>query len=88
MIDFRLVTTTAWYNIITYSIIELILGWLQPLLDVIARDPTHVVSPMIANIIDETFQLKFSHHKLSAGYRFFVGGFDWGLQVSLLSLVH
>lgn len=65
-----------------YSILLLILGWLQPLLDVLARNSSHVVSPLIANICDDTFELRFPPGRLTSSYKFFIGGFDWNLQVS------
>ena len=52
-------------------------GWLEPLLDRIARDPTTVVCPVIDVIDDTTLEY---HWKDSGGVN--VGGFDWNLQVS------
>lgn len=51
-------------------------GWLEPLLDRIARDPTTVVCPVI-DVIDDT-SLEY-HWRDSGGVN--VGGFDWNLQV-------
>ena len=51
------------------------LGWLEPLLDRIARDPTTVVCPVI-DVIDDT-TLEYHWHD-SSGVN--VGGFDWNLQ--------
>jgi len=48
-------------------------GWLEPLLDRIARNSTNVVTPIIDVINDTTFQY---HH----GPGIAVGGFDWDLQ--------
>ena len=48
-------------------------GWLEPLLDRIARNSTIVVCPMIDIISDDTLQYQKS------GYTA-VGGFDWNLQ--------
>ena len=50
-------------------------GWLEPLLDRIARDPTTVVCPVI-DVIDDT-TLEYHWHD-SSGVN--VGGFDWNLQ--------
>jgi polypeptide N-acetylgalactosaminyltransferase len=51
-------------------------GWLEPLLDRIARDPTAVVCPVIDVINDKTFEY---HYRGEAG-AVNVGGFDWNLQ--------
>ncbi|MPC46541.1 Polypeptide N-acetylgalactosaminyltransferase 5 [Portunus trituberculatus] len=51
-------------------------GWLEPLLDRIARDSTNVVCPVIDVISDDTFQLRMSKAKDVQ-----VGGFSWGLIV-------
>ncbi len=51
-------------------------GWLEPLLDEIARDPTTVVCPVIDVINDKTFEY---HYRGEAG-AVNVGGFDWNLQ--------
>ncbi|XP_011700985.1 PREDICTED: putative polypeptide N-acetylgalactosaminyltransferase 9 isoform X2 [Wasmannia auropunctata] len=50
-------------------------GWLEPLLDRIARDPTTVVCPVIDVIDDSTLEY---HWRDSSGVN--VGGFDWNLQ--------
>ncbi|KAL6423576.1 hypothetical protein ACFW04_010251 [Cataglyphis niger] len=50
-------------------------GWLEPLLDRIARDPTTVVCPVIDVIDDTTLEY---HWRDSGGVN--VGGFDWNLQ--------
>lgn len=50
-------------------------GWLEPLLDRIARDPTTVVCPVIDVIDDTTLEYNFRD---SGGVN--VGGFDWNLQ--------
>lgn len=52
-------------------------GWLEPLLDRIARDPTTVVCPVIDVIDDATLEY---HWRDSGGVN--VGGFDWNLQVN------
>lgn len=49
-------------------------GWLEPLLDRIARDPTNVVCPVIEVINDDTFQVRSSKPRDAQ-----VGGFSWGL---------
>ncbi|XP_067001141.1 putative polypeptide N-acetylgalactosaminyltransferase 9 isoform X2 [Anabrus simplex] len=48
-------------------------GWLEPLLDRIARNSTTVVTPVIDVISDSTLEYKTSHG-------FSVGGFGWNLQ--------
>ncbi|XP_017752238.1 PREDICTED: putative polypeptide N-acetylgalactosaminyltransferase 9 isoform X2 [Eufriesea mexicana] len=50
-------------------------GWLEPLLDRIARDPKTVVCPVIDVIDDTTLEY---HWRDSGGVN--VGGFDWNLQ--------
>ena len=62
-------------------------GWLEPLLDRIARDPTTVVCPVIDVISDDTLEY------MEKGKTTYVniGGFDWNLQVNGLfsfCLVH
>ncbi|XP_016988752.1 putative polypeptide N-acetylgalactosaminyltransferase 9 isoform X2 [Drosophila rhopaloa] len=52
-------------------------GWLEPLLDRIARNSTTVVCPVIDVISDETLEY---HYRDSTGVN--VGGFDWNLQFS------
>ncbi|XP_004517479.1 putative polypeptide N-acetylgalactosaminyltransferase 9 isoform X2 [Ceratitis capitata] len=63
--------------VITYldSHCECTEGWLEPLLDRIARNNTTVVCPVI-DVIDDT-TLEF-HFRDSGGVN--VGGFDWNLQ--------
>ncbi|XP_037951358.1 putative polypeptide N-acetylgalactosaminyltransferase 9 isoform X1 [Teleopsis dalmanni] len=50
-------------------------GWLEPLLDRIARNSTTVVCPVIDVIDDTTLEY---HYRDSGGVN--VGGFDWNLQ--------
>lgn len=50
-------------------------GWLEPLLDRIAKDSTTVVCPVI-DVIDDT-TMEYHYHD-SGGVN--VGGFDWNLQ--------
>lgn len=50
-------------------------GWLEPLLDRIARNSTTVVCPVIDVIDDTTLEY---HWRDSSGVN--VGGFDWNLQ--------
>ena len=50
-------------------------GWLEPLLDRIARNKTNVVCPVIDVINDDTLEY---HYRDSGGVN--VGGFDWNLQ--------
>jgi polypeptide N-acetylgalactosaminyltransferase len=57
------------------SHIECTAGWLEPLLDRIARNTTTVVCPVI-DVIDDT-TLEYHYHD-STGVQ--VGGFDWNLQ--------
>lgn len=57
------------------SHVECTAGWLEPLLDRIARDTTTVVCPVI-DVIDDT-TLEYHYHD-STGVQ--VGGFDWNLQ--------
>ncbi|KAH8275515.1 hypothetical protein KR026_009415 [Drosophila bipectinata] len=52
-------------------------GWLEPLLDRIARNSTTVVCPVIDVISDDTLEY---HYRDSSGVN--VGGFDWNLQFS------
>ncbi|XP_068147212.1 putative polypeptide N-acetylgalactosaminyltransferase 9 isoform X1 [Drosophila tropicalis] len=52
-------------------------GWLEPLLDRIARNSTTVVCPVIDVINDDTLEY---HYRDSTGVN--VGGFDWNLQFS------
>ncbi|KAH8234309.1 hypothetical protein KR038_007247 [Drosophila bunnanda] len=52
-------------------------GWLEPLLDRIARNSTTVVCPVIDVINDDTLEY---HFRDSTGVN--VGGFDWNLQFS------
>ncbi|KAK0169649.1 hypothetical protein PV328_011750 [Microctonus aethiopoides] len=58
-------------------------GWLEPLLDRIARDPTIVVCPVIDVIDDTTLEY---HWRDSGGVN--VGGFDWNLQSLLVHIYH
>lgn len=50
-------------------------GWLEPLLDRIARNSTTVVCPVIDVIDEDTLAIHFDKKSVQ------VGGFDWGLQV-------
>jgi hypothetical protein len=54
---------------------NVITGWLEPLLDRIARDNSTVACPVIDGIADDTFAYN------GGGSSFQVGGFNWGLQV-------
>ncbi|CAN7985646.1 unnamed protein product, partial [Ixodes hexagonus] len=56
---------------------SVVAGWLEPLLDRIARNSTTVVCPVIDVISDSTFEY---HYRDSGGVN--VGGFDWNLQFS------
>lgn len=53
-------------------------GWLEPLLDRIARNSTTVVCPVIDVIDDKTLEFMWRDSGVVN-----VGGFDWNLQVSL-----
>ncbi|CAH1107252.1 unnamed protein product [Psylliodes chrysocephalus] len=69
--------TRATGSVLTYldSHCECATGWLEPLLDRIARDSTTVVCPVI-DVIDDT-TMEYHYHD-STGVN--VGGFDWNLQ--------
>ena len=54
-------------------------GWLEPLLDRIARNRSTVVCPVIDVIDDTTLEY---HWQRASGTS--VGGFDWNLQVRQL----
>ena len=56
------------------SHIEAAVGWLEPLLDRIARNSTTVVCPIIDIIDDATFEFQFQPAELLQ-----IGGFDWEL---------
>ncbi|XP_022917093.1 putative polypeptide N-acetylgalactosaminyltransferase 9 isoform X2 [Onthophagus taurus] len=62
--------------VLTYldSHCECTTGWLEPLLDRIARNSTTVVCPVIDVIDDTTLEYKFKEGYVN------VGGFDWNLQ--------
>lgn len=65
-------------DVLTYldSHCECTTGWLEPLLDRIARNKTTVVCPVIDVIDDATLEYHYSRD--SSGVN--VGGFDWNLQ--------
>lgn len=56
------------------SHVEAAEGWLEPLLDRIARNSTTVVCPIIDVIDDNTLEFQFQSVDL-----FQIGGFDWEL---------
>lgn len=56
------------------SHVECTIGWLEPLLDRIARNSTTVVCPVIDIIDDNTF-----HYSFQSSESLQVGGFDWSL---------
>uniref|UniRef100_A0AC34RJB3 Polypeptide N-acetylgalactosaminyltransferase n=1 Tax=Panagrolaimus sp. JU765 TaxID=591449 RepID=A0AC34RJB3_9BILA len=64
-------------EVLTYldSHCECMEGWIEPLLDRIARDKTTVVCPVIDVIDDNTFEYHYSKAFFTN-----VGGFDWSLQ--------
>jgi polypeptide N-acetylgalactosaminyltransferase len=70
-------------DVLTYldSHCECTKGWLEPLVDRIARDPTTVVCPVIDVIDDDTLEY---HYRDSTGVN--VGGFDWNLQFNWHSI--
>ena len=55
------------------SHVECTKGWLEPLLDRIAQDPTNVACPVITIINDETFEFVYQSDSRSIQY----GGFFW-----------
>lgn len=56
---------------------EVVIGWLEPLLDLIARDSRTVACPAIDTLHDETFQYVVAKKSGVPP----VGGFSWYLQV-------
>ena len=56
-------------------------GWLEPLLSVIAANSSHVATPLMDIIDDDTFVYKPFDVK-SAN----IGGFDWNLQFVWISV--
>jgi len=64
-------------EVLTYldSHCESMEGWIEPLLDRIAKDKTTVVCPVIDVIDDNTFEYHYSKAFFTN-----VGGFDWSLQ--------
>ena len=58
------------------SHVECAEGWLEPLLDRIARDSNSVSSPVIDVIDDNTFAFNYQDD-----YGLNVGGFDWEMTV-------
>ncbi|MPC90296.1 putative polypeptide N-acetylgalactosaminyltransferase 9 [Portunus trituberculatus] len=74
---------TPWHSlpftsspVINLAVPRIPVGWLEPLLTPIAKDPLTVVCPVIDVISDDTFEY---HYRDSTGVN--VGGFDWNLQV-------
>lgn len=63
------------------SHVECAEGWLEPLLDRIAKNKTNVVAPVIDIIDDSTFEFSYQDD-----YGLQIGGFDWEMTVSLLEL--
>ena len=63
------------------SHVECAEGWLEPLLDRIAKDPYSVSSPVIDVIDDNTFAFSYQD---DIGLQ--VGGFDWEMTVSFVML--
>jgi polypeptide N-acetylgalactosaminyltransferase len=58
------------------SHVECTTGWLEPLLDRIAENPTNVVCPVIDVINDSTFEFQFQKSAKSVQ----IGGFSWRLK--------
>lgn len=58
-----------------YNLLYSFSGWLEPLLDRIARNSTTVVCPVIDVIDDSSMEY---HFRDAGGVN--VGGFDWNLQ--------
>ena len=52
------------------------IGWLEPLLNSIAKNPHTVVCPVIDVISDDSLEY---HFRDASGVN--VGGYDWNLQV-------
>ena len=67
-------------DVLTYldSHIECTTGWLEPLLDRIATNPTTVPCPVIDIIYDTNFEFMWNYNPENIQ----VGGFDWNLQFS------
>jgi polypeptide N-acetylgalactosaminyltransferase len=63
------------------SHIEATDGWLEPLIAEISRNETVVVTPMIDIIDKDTFEYKYSKNS-----RVSVGGFDWNLHFTWVSI--
>lgn len=59
-------------------------GWLEPMLDRIAIDPTNVVWPRIDIINDDTFE--FIGHVNEKQDHLHVGGFNWKLMFDWISI--
>lgn len=55
-------------------------GWLEPLLDSVARNSWAVATPVIDVLDDTSLEYKYQDKTLS------VGGFDWTLEVHEPSL--
>ncbi|XP_065200239.1 putative polypeptide N-acetylgalactosaminyltransferase 9 isoform X2 [Planococcus citri] len=68
--------------VLTYldSHCECTIGWLEPLLDRIARDSHNVVTPVIDVIDDTTLAYRYQNDRMH------VGGFDWSLTFNWHSL--
>ena len=60
-----------------YFTIFVRIGWLEPLLDRIARNESYVVCPVIDVIDDDTLRYQYSKAASTS-----IGGFDWNLQFS------
>ena len=63
------------------SHIECTEGWLEPLLDRIARDPTYVPCPVIDVVDDDTFGFSYQPSSILQ-----VGGFDWNLVFDWIAI--
>ena len=55
------------------TLLQVMTGWLEPLLARVSSSPSTVVSPVIDAISEDTFQYSFQHYAP-------IGVFDWTLR--------